>query len=117
MSVGSLGPTIRLVITIGSLLDLFLAVIIPISHSANAQTSKSSSAILVVCYLLYTKSLHNAIFETRKTEHYAALLEEYCTALEQSALASTHIGKKKFGKRAARKVHKRGVWWRPMRLL
>ena len=36
MLVGSFGSTIRLVITVGSLLDLFLAVIIPITHSARS---------------------------------------------------------------------------------
>ena len=41
--VGSLGHTIRLVITIGSLFDLFLAVIIPITHSV--RTTKYSSHI------------------------------------------------------------------------
>ena len=45
-----MGPTIRLVITIESLLDLFLAVIIPIIHSAMAWVMLLSQHLPPYCY-------------------------------------------------------------------
>ena len=53
----------------------------------------------------------------RTVELEAALLAEKVAALEESASAGVHVRKKKFGKRAARKLRNRGVWWRPMRQL